>query len=514
MGFLDSVISNLGNSLEQSVTTYANGQIDSAVGGTMGYLFGGDQKAGGDTLGGLPDALNRVFDQGSAQLTTLLSDVTQQQQEITAIGNQLQAVSGMIQQITGEIANIEAMLSKINQQQLYATWKETNDQIKVYVNVVDTTYQTYADYMQAAIGKPTTEISRLADDITSPTTGVKTAANGIGKFLLSGGDQDKGALQLWSEMVTPLVTQGVLDYREAVAEYMDYYSKLAYSQLRATNLLIEANHFYDDAKQAGSEWEEYKKLVLSQEDQFIQYLVPLVVAAIPGPWVDLPGQQFSMENFTAVEAPMQLHPGLQTLPSDADSGSGYYAPTSIFRDAEKMLASLYVTGPEQRRIVVHMLYRGGPNGTIASAVNGVPLTIAPATGGSISPTHQAQFGPLLTINAGLADKDAVPADPNFRVDVYSGSVFYLNRLVYEDVLDGTYNLYDLNNTLPPIDSMVGKTPFQQKKVLGYTLQVNAATPFDFMNFGGYMYSVLYPYNIAAWLVSAQIGIFPPDSHGH
>jgi len=162
-----------------------------------------------------------------------------------------------------------------------------------------------------------------------------------------------------------------------------------------------------------------------------------------------------------------------------------------------------------------MLYRGGPNGTIASAVNGVPLTIAPATGGSIAPTHHAQFGPFLTINGGLADKDALPADPNFRVGVSSDTVFYLNRLVYEDFPDGTYNLSDLNNTLPPIDSEIaGKTPFQQKKVLAYGLQVNSATPFDFMNFGGYMYSVQYPYNIWAWLESSQIGIYPPDSHGH
>jgi hypothetical protein len=40
--------------------------------------------------------------------------------------------------------------------------------MKGRVNVVDTTYQSYADFMQDAVGKPTIEISRLADDITNP----------------------------------------------------------------------------------------------------------------------------------------------------------------------------------------------------------------------------------------------------------------------------------------------------------------------------------------------------------
>lgn len=494
VGFLDGAISSIGSSLEQSVTTYANGQIDGAIGGTMGYLFGQDQEMGGQVLDGLAGALADKFGPGP-QLDTLLSDVIQQQKAIAAIGNQLQAVSAAIARITGEIANIQALLQEIRQEQLYQAWASRNDFIKGYVNTIDTTYRQYADYMKHALKTHTKSITKLADDIINPGTGVGNAANGISTYLLSGGNQDKGALQLWSEMVAPLVTARKLDYREAVAEYMDYYSKLAYSQLQATNLLIEAYHFRAESDEAQSLWEAYKALLLRQEDQFIRFLVPLVYAAIPGGrfFDELMNPPRWYGNFTFFDAAMQLHPGGQTIEGDADRGSGFYQPSSVFLQAEKLLANLYVTDPEQRRIVVHLVYMDGEDGAISNRINGVQLTLDP---GPIAAQHKAQLGPF-DLSSDLRNEDSVP-DQNMCWSGYTGNSFYVNRLVFTigadgiPLGDGSYGVTDLNAALPPIDSYGGKVPFQEAKVLRYPLRVSTATPFDFMNFGGYMYSLRYP----------------------
>jgi hypothetical protein len=504
MGFFDGAISSIGESLERSVTNYAEGQIDVAVGGTMGYLFGNGQVTGGAILNGLPDALKNAFGSGGA-LDTLLSNVAQQQQAIAAIGSQLQAVSSAIARISGEIANVEALLKVIQQEQLYISWAERNDHIKVYVNVIDTSYAQYASYMNHAIGKPTEEIENLATNIISPTTGVGAAANGISSFMLSGGNQDKGALQLWSEMVVPLVVAGLIDYREAVAEYMDYYSKLAYSQLQATNLLIEAYHFRKDSDEAQSRWQAYKDLLLRQEDEFIRFLVPLVYAAIPGgrfmsPVIDPPR---SYENFTFFEAAMQLHPGGQAVRGDTDRGSGYYAASSVFMEAEKLLANLYVTEPERRRIVVHLIYMDGQDGAISSRVNGVQSTLDQEQK-RITAKHSAQLGPYpITIEM---NEDQVP-DVNMSSSSYTGSSFHVNRLVFttsddgKPLDDGAYTVSNLNATLQPIESYGGKVPFQEAKVLGHQLRVSAAAPFDFMNFGGYMFSLKCP--------TSESGAFAP-----
>jgi hypothetical protein len=498
MGFLDDIVSDVGQSLEQSVRDYAKGQINAAVGGTMAYLFG-DQETGGAVLLGLSGAIGNASGLDPLQIKTLQSGVDQQAAAISWIGNQLQFVAKQVQNLTGQIANIEQLLGEIGQELKYIKWADRNGLMLSDFAHIDSKYSTYAAYMADPIGMSSSHIADLAKQITDS---MGEACRHISYVMLSQGNQDKGALELWSEMVTLLVAKGLVDYREAVSEYMDYYSRLTYAQLRATNLLVEAYHYQDfgpvKSSRARRALEEYKGLLLSQEDQFIKFLFPLVVAGATNiDWhpVTEPGMPSNPPRFcfTAPDAAMQLHPGIQWLRTDPERGKGYYAPSSVFMAAEKLLANLYVTDPTARRIAVHMVYGSGTGGSIYRAVNAAHPTLD-YWGQGNNPI--AEPIPPRTFPIG---PDPYPTfiDFNFNVsgDPEMGpSNIYLNRLVYattpggQPIPDGVYTLTNLNghDGLLPIETYGWKgVPFQQPQVVDYKMQIGPASPFDFMNFAAY-----------------------------
>jgi hypothetical protein len=277
---------------------------------------------------------------------------------------------------------------------------------------------------------------------------------------------------------------------------MDYYSKLTYSQLRATNLLIEAYHFRKQKQQPRQAMDEYKSLLLGQESTFIRNLVPLVAAGVAYfDWSKIVPTKLHVWSFGQSDAAAQLHPGIQWLPGDVDRTSGYYAPSSVFAAAEKLLANLYVTKPEDRRIVVHMLYTNGANGSIATAVNAVPLTLDHKS--SVIQPLTDQLGPFLYPGYFLIDSnyDWIQETP----DKDLGRKFWLNRCVYSTdagaLKDGTYKLTDLNghSGLVQLQTYAAdNVPFQEPRVLGYQLQIGPSAPFDYMNFAAYMVGVGWP----------------------
>ncbi|HVR96158.1 MAG TPA: hypothetical protein VMW27_06065, partial [Thermoanaerobaculia bacterium] len=90
-------------------------------------------------------------------------------------------------------------------------------------------------------------------------------------------------------------------------------------------------------------------------------------------------------------------------------------------------------------------------------------------------------------------------------NVFSGEGFYLKRYVFADsesggLTDGQYTMTNLNgqNGLVPLPTYVSSEmglpdpPFQSVSETNYVMQVNAADPFDFMNFSAYTVPMLAP----------------------
>ncbi|MFS8083863.1 MAG: hypothetical protein ACMG51_10455 [Ginsengibacter sp.] len=468
MGFFDDAIGSLGKSLARSATSYLDDATGMDIGGTLSYLFSDGQTPGGATLNGL---LNSPEIQGSSPPQVLLQNtLNEQSEQLGQIGTQLTSMASAISDIYGEIQGIESLLQQIQQQALYASWQVQDNFIKTYLNQIHSTFAAYASYCVPTNNAKDQDVSDLATNILESNTGELNAANGINSYMVD--DQsNKGALTLWVNMVSPLILAGLLDYRQAVDQFKDYYTKLTWAQLRATNLVIEAYNFKGDNALAASAWSTYKALIISQESSFISNLVLLVSAGLK-----------------YYNPSLSWHAGSQFYPDSislyTQNGtfiSAYYAVSPIFSEAEAFLSRLALTDPDDRRIVVHMTYAAYTKTAIDSSTITITQTDSTADA-PLSPSDEsAAFGPF-------------PTAYNGQTVWVSDTQFYVSRLVYLDSVnaplnDGTYALTDLNGqgALVPMQmySNPSLTAFQSDPVLGYVMRIDATQPFDFMNFAAY-----------------------------
>lgn len=499
MGFLDAAIGSIGQDLAKTAVDSLSQSTGVNVGGTLSYLFGNDQEHGGQNMEELGVAIAEKFAGNEQQLTLLQADMYQQSQALSAIGSQLTGIANALTHITGMIQDIQTLLKEIGQEQLYQEWQAVDVHMTDHIAAIDSAFSTYGNYTSEYKTTPPSEVAQLAQEILNSIHGAKAGRSAINKYLMGGG-QARGALQLWSLMVSPLVQSGVLDYRLAVEQYFQYYQKLAYTQLKATNLLMEAYNYAGDHNNAKIAWKDYKAMILAQEDMFITWLVPLIYGGVQGGVFVPPGANSNCINFTAYDAAVQLNPGVQFVRGDAKKvGDAYYTPSSIFSAAEQLLANLYVTSPADRRIAIHMLY---PNSLgINTLLDGLKLTLSltgsSATIGAASANRLGGPFPFPTMD------DYSPSYPD--QNIYTGDGFYLKRYLFTNssdggLHDGQYTLTDLNghDDLVPLQTYLTQdrglpaVPFQPHNVVSYPLQVDSAKPFDFMNFAPYTMPSLYP----------------------
>jgi hypothetical protein len=495
MGFFDDAISSIGRGLAETAASSLSDATGLDVGGFLKTVFGGEQEKGGEdlsqTLAELPNQYNGAPD----QLQILQNGLNQQLQSIGDMGLQLVAVAETLQSIQGQIQNIESLLDQIHQEQLYSEWQLVDTAMTPYVAAIQTSYSTYGIFLKDYADSESSDVATFCNNVVNMNNGPQVGINTISQYMVDQGQQ-RGALQLWSNMVVPLVSAGLVDYRDAVSQYTQYYQKLAYAQLTGTNLLMEAWNFLGESDQAKAAWQTYRSLLLSQEDTFIQWLVPLVYAGCAR-------SSGANSDLVQAHAALQLDPCAQRLRGLASSNPSatYYQPSTVFQNAESVLASLYVTEPSDRRIVVHMLYLNAPE--LTGLLDGVSLTLSP-TGGA-DPVNATRalvlnsfvppFGPPSTME-----------DPNLWVDTppLNASGFCIKRFTFSasdsDALlaDGTYTITNINGTngLVPIETYIsdggwvpGNYPnpnFMNDAVLGHPISVNAAKPFDFMNFMAYV----------------------------
>ncbi len=284
MSFLDDAISNLGQSLAQTAVTTASQETGYNVGGALNALFGTGQTTGGQNLGNLPAALGST-NLDTSLLNTVLGAVTQQTDQLQALGTQLSSLAGEISAIQGEIDNIQQLLTVINEEQLFLSWQVQDQPVSQLIAQIRSSHQDYGNYIAENSDTQSYDVTQFVNGILSQSNVVSSASSVINNAIVGQGGQSKGLLKLWSDMVLPLVRNGTIDYRNAVAQYMDYYKRLAYAQLQATNLLMEAYNFNPTpsplptpTEQAKKQWKTYRQYLLLQEEPFIDLLFPLVVA--------------------------------------------------------------------------------------------------------------------------------------------------------------------------------------------------------------------------------------------
>jgi hypothetical protein len=363
MSFLDDAISNLGQSLAQTAVTTASQETGYNVGGALNALFGTGQTTGGQNLGNLPAALGSTT-LDTSLLNTVLGAVNQQTAQLQALGTQLSSLATQIMAIQGEIENIQQLLNVINEEQLYLSWQVQDQPVSQLIAQIRSSHQNYGNYIAESSDTQSYDVTQFVNGILSQNV-VSSASSVINSAIVGQGGQSKGLLKLWSDMVLPLVKNGTIDYRNAVAQYTDYYKRLAYAQLQATNLVMEAYNFNPTpaplptpTTQAIEQWKTYRGYLLSQEEPFIHSLFPLVVAGEEYNFGTTGPRGSFVFPFTAPGAGMELNPELQssppTPPGEGALPTGYYAPSQLFREAEQLLANLYVTETQDRRISVYM----------------------------------------------------------------------------------------------------------------------------------------------------------------
>ena len=391
-------------------------------------------------------------------------------------------------------------MQAINQETLYIAWEIKDQPIAQLIATIRSTHQDYGSYIAQSSGANSADVTQFVSGLLGAGNVISSASKVINDAIMAQGGQSKGLLQLWSEMVVPLVANGTIDYREAVSEYVDYYKRLVYAQLQATNLVMEAYNFNfspspmrTPTEQAKQHWETYRGHLLSQEEPFVNSLFPLVVAAVGR----APGD-FMSWGFTAVSASMELNPLLQsspaTAPAEGTTPTAYYAPSQIFREAEQLLANLYVTGPQDRRIVVYMTCIERDKYAL---VNDVTLTLDQ----NIEPAAtQKATAPFYYGGADTNWLDDYPTDT---------AALYLKKFVFSadannpTLKDGPHRLTNLNGvnglgplplpgTLqPPPGSSPLTVPFMSDHVVGYELTIGPSSAFDFMNFAAYTTPIPY-----------------------
>jgi hypothetical protein len=490
MSFFDDAIGTLGRGLAQTAAGALTDATGVDVGGIMNTLFGSGQTSGGETLGAIQQELSTDWKGSQATLTILSDGISQQGAQLLEMGTQISAIATAIASINTQLSSFAAMLANLAQQSLYLQWQNVDNEITEYIVQIDTAFASYGEYTSNYATTPCNEVKGLMTDVLNVNNGPSVALNAISAFILQD-SQANSVLELWSQMVSPLIAAGQIDYRDAVRQYIAYYRKLAYAQLRATNLVMEAYNYNGDATSAASAWTAYKSTILRQESTFITWLLPLVYSAM---------QQSNPVSFTAVHAALQLDPGVQEI---GTSGVGYIEPSAVLRSAEDLLASLYLTDPEDRRIVVLMAYcNDDPIGSMVTPV-ALTLTQADGGGGTIAAQTSSVLGPFPWPNRFVWLGELAPADDNL---VYVESL-NVRRFVFAadagrtaGLPDGDYTITNLNGQdgLIPMETYVSaesnrpNAPFMTNNVATYVLHVDGARQFDFMNFLAYSLPISSP----------------------
>jgi hypothetical protein len=432
-----------------------------------GLASGALSKIGGDAMGFV---LDQIF--GGTGDTAA----------IAKLGDQLNQIEGMIQELLNELRDdfktIEKQLADIKQQELYTAWELRDNSAQEKIANINTQYTTYVEFAQNPKTTSKASISRLTTEILDTNVGAANNRQQL-NMMVTGFGQDKGLLQLWQEMVSPLIAADKMTFYDAIDNYMDYYATIVYAQMRATVLLVEAYNQKRNQPLAKQSWEDYRKFVDQQELCFVTYFDVFAASELSkfhkGTFCPTPG--WNDLTFAALDARQSFYAG---------STYGWHQPTSQHQRAEALLADAQSMGPDERRIVVWMVYpRDWPYGSPPPK----PVTNFDQINISITSVDQSAVGEIKPLRS---DVIRVPTSADHTI----------KRFLFSPPSDGAYVLKDMNGTpgLPDMPGYGTKTSyFQDPTYLAFKMSVSPNKQFDFTEFTPYadvyQYMLWHAYNL-------------------
>ncbi len=508
MSFFDDAILTLGRGLAQTAVQEANDATGYDVGGTLNFLFGNGQTTGGQVINNLTNELQSSnFPSGTLtpdEFSYLQSSLEQQNGMLTAIGNQLTSIQATINSIYIQNTQIQNLLQTILNEQVYMEWASLDNTLTHnYLNSINSSYSVYVQMVSEFSNFTPKEVFTYLNDLYTAFGGANACVSGI-NLIIMGNGQNKSVLQLWSQMMCGFIQSGSLDYRDAIDQYMSYYKSLVFGQLRVTNLLMESCMFLNtDGKTPAADcFNAYQNALLSQEEIFIQFLIPLVHAGAT--YQVIPGR-FSQTTFGALQ---NLNPDYISLPN----AGAYYTPSQIFYNAEALLASLYCTGDSDRRIVVYMEYFGlqqyqnllqNQQLVLKSTSSDNSTTIIPSNKQTLQFPNFFPFIPPIKLNP-VNYKDFNWCSSNGSINGISINryIYSLNQEALPPIFmpDGSYSvtvpntspampliLSPANQLFNSLDPNSVNANFMTPGASNYVLSINDTSNFDFMNFLAYNY---------------------------
>ena len=427
-------MANLGSALTFIGEGLANGALSSVVSFGAGFIL--------DAIFGNPD--QKILN------------------ELNELGQELNTIESTLVNIEDELDAISKELAKIAQEQLYQAWETRDNDVQEIITKIKAQFQTLIQFAKNAKDTSKEEVDELVSNILNTNSGALVNLEQLQTLVLGSG-QDKGVLQLWTDMVAPLTTKNTFPIGKALNSYLKYYVHIVSAQMRAANLLVQAFNKQQSRNNAMDSYRRYRKIANSQEVPFIKNIDFLIRNSLStgGTYGPIGQGNFSFQ--------YEYLPLMQSYFAGG-AFKGEYQPSPIHRQAEEILSSAQAMGPKERRIVVWMVY---------------PANFAI----SAPPPPGIDFGNLnlKIVEVGTDRENSSNPTLSQNIPVITGeSPHNIRRFVYETVKSGDYRMVDMNGSeygLPPINGSAQKTVyFQEPFYLNYTLTVNNVTPFDFMDF--------------------------------
>jgi hypothetical protein len=305
--------------------------------------------------------------------------------------------------------------------------------------------------------------------IQDTNNGAKVSLNGINSFV-SGDGEAKGVLELWREMVTPLIAAGQMTFAQASTSYMNYYMSILHAQMRAINLIVESYNQQNSNNLSKQEYQNYRSLLVNQEAPFLRALEELTYDTLQ-PGVSYTSTSATLEYFGLVQGLFASGAWVAT-----------YAPTPWRLAAEEMLAAAQAMQPSDRRIVVWMTYDDyfGLHPTQDFSQVQIPIVLQSDSAAAASTPIQPDSTTTL-----------ISGPPQYKLTFnVPGNQHLVRRNVFTTAItaDGFYQLSDMNNAYPPqAGSNQTMNYFMDPETyLSYYMRVDAQQQFDFMDFAVYI----------------------------
>lgn len=392
------------------------------------------------------------------------------QSESEALAKELNYIEGAVNGLQKELAKDTALILKelkvIQQQQLYQAWETRDNDLQDYITKINVQYSRFLSYARNPNTTSKADVASLVNEILDSNNGASVSLAEI-NTLLKGSGPNKGVLQLYREMTEPIIVDGKINGYDALNSYFQYFMDASYAQCRALYLLIEAFHYQNNDGVAEEQYDDYRKLALSQELPFISNVQYFLRGEILGGFVKPPNALWAVTLGSAN--------ALQDFWAQSAYVSGY-TPTAVRAKAERIFSNSLALKKDETRIVVNMVYNKYYGTKSPYNLDSVLVPIVSAS--LMSPTE---------IQPVKSDVIQIPYENKASVN-YSTENLTLKRMVYTNVPGDSYKMKDMNSQsgLAPHGGSGGRTSyFQNPKYLDHLLIVNEGSQHTSMDFACY-----------------------------